>query len=292
MPNTSLPIVKATDIGPRAGQLIVVAGPPGTGKSTFAGGAADYFDPSEVLLIATLPREVNTAIYQTHDLDTIVLYDEDWDPDNKKLIARAYDQFMKITNDLKSDEQYKCVILDNGTEFDDMTWHASLEPFGVADPTDLPGRNKWDPYVKQREKMEAAMRRLMLLTGKVTTTSGDTLKTAVAQPKFIIIPWHVQPPKEGPGDDETADEKGKGVEYEGDYLVMARGQFRRRAEQLFEAFIFADKQQVVDKKTYKTSLEYVVQVQSDRQRHIKTPFSFSDKFIPNSFKNYMEEAGA
>lgn len=278
-------IVKARDLGPGHGMLTVVAGPPGLGKSWFAGTVAEYMDPSEVLLIATLPREVKSVKYQEHNIDTIVITDEDWVPDEGKLMADGYGRLNKLLMELREDEDYGAVIVDNGTEMSELAWHAALETHGTGDPTQL-GRNKWDPYTSLDSNLSQLIYNLALLAGN--TGSGTTSK--VARPKQVIVPWHVQPPKESPGDDESADEKGKGSEYEGEYLLQIRGRQRRSVGQKIDALVYAVRRgEIKDKVSMREEMKYMLQVAPDRKRHTKLPGKKPDvRYIPNNFNEFMK----
>lgn len=253
-------MTKAREISPTQGSLTIIAGPPGLGKSWICGTMAEYLSPDEVLVIATLPRETNSVMYQKHNVDTIVVTDDAWDPDNGELSATGYDQLIDVLRSLRQDTKYKGIILDNGTEAGELAWHASMEPLGVGDPNQLKGGNKFAPYTSVREKMEQLMRSLSVLTGKTGL---------VEQPKLVAIPWHVQPPKESVGDDDSADEKGKGAEYEGSYLPMARGSIRRKIAALVDNFVYASIETVRKKGSMKGEDRYMLQVISDRERHVK-----------------------
>lgn len=258
----ALEVTKARELSPLSGSLTIVAGPPGLGKSWTCGTMAEWLSPEEVLVIATLPREIDSLQYQKHDLDTIIISDEDWRPDAGVLKATGYPKLIDVLRELRQDTKYKGIILDNGTESAELAWHAAMEPLGVGDPNDLGrGSNRFAPYTSLREKMETLLRSLSLLTGK----SG-----LVEQPKLVAIPWHVQPPKETNDDDDSADKKGRGAEYEGEYLPMIRGSFRRRIMGLVDNFIYADLVRVpTGNPLGKTPEHFCLQVVSDREKHVK-----------------------
>jgi hypothetical protein len=157
-----------------------------------------------------------------------------------------------------------------------------MEPYGVASPTKIQGQSRWDPYTDMADNMAQLLTSLTILTGKT--------EVEVGQPKLIWMPWHLQPPKESPTGDETGDQKGEGIEYEGAMLPMIKGGFRRKIHGMVGAYIYADIQELPIKPgSVRTKPAYVVQVFGDRQRHCKIPGPQpKEKFIPNTFSKYME----
>ena len=257
-------VTKARDLSPTQGSLAIIAGPPGLGKSWICGTMAEYLDPAEILVIATLPREVNSLQYQEHNLDTILVTDDGWSPSEGKLNATGYRELMGIVRELRKDTKYAGIILDNGTEAAELAWHAALEPLGVGDPNDLgQGANRFAPYTSLREKLEELMYGLSTLTGKTGFA---------ARPKLVAIPWHIQPPKETSDNDESADQKGKGSEYEGEFLPMVRGAYRRRIGGVVDMTVYSNLVRVQGKNALsQPELHYCIQVISDKERHVKLP---------------------
>jgi len=278
-------VIKATDMAPGKSSIHVVAGPPGLGKSWFCGTVGEIIPPEEVLLIATLAREVKSAKYQQYDYDTIVCEDPEWEPQSGIYKSTGYSSLVKTLRELRTDDKYGAVILDSGTEAGELAWHQALEPWKVADPSEMgTSGNRFAPYTALDSYMDEIVRSLSKLAGH--PAAG---KLSVKRPKFVIITWHVQPPKETIGSDETADEKGEGIEYEGSVLPMIRGRFRRRLGQLIDSFVYADRQAVMDPKTTRTSVQHVIQVRSTKEKHCKFPGILPDgvNFIPNSFPAFI-----
>ena len=128
----------------------IVAGPPGTGKSTLLGDAAKG---RKALLLATLSREVASWKYRQHNVDVIPLWESGWfatDVDGslpKGLKVEGFTRVRQVLNDLLDDEEYEVILLDSGTELAELAWHDAMLPYGVIAPgyiTD--GKSRWLPY--------------------------------------------------------------------------------------------------------------------------------------------------
>lgn len=277
-------IIKATDMRPTKSCITIVAGPPGLGKSWFAGTVAEIVDPKEVLLIATLEREARSALYQKYDFDTVRCVDDEWEPGAGIYHATGYTKLKETIRELRTDENYGAVILDSGTEAGELAWHEALEPWAVGDPSQMGSSgNPYAPYTALDSYMDELTRGLAKLAGHPAGGKGD-----VVRPKHVIITWHVQPPKDSPGTGESADEKGGGVEYEGSVLPMVRGRFRRRLMGMVDAFIYVDRRLEIGP-TGKTERNYKIQVASDNEKHCKIPGILPSKLthINNSFPEYL-----
>jgi len=246
---------KARDVSPTEAMLTMILGPQGMGKSTLCSTVAEVVDPDEVLLIAALPREAKTAGYQYYNFDTVFVEESvDWAPESKKYSPDGYDKVMKVVKELATDEKYRAVIIDNGTEVAEYAWHASLAPLRIGDPGELGSSgNRYTPYTSIREKME----RFMTHVSRLTSDS-------CARKKHVLIPWHPQKPSE----DEL---ENKGVEYVGTEVPMVRGSFRRRAGAKIDTVVYMRRESKVDKKSLKSTMEWKLQVASDMDRHCKIP---------------------
>ncbi len=280
-----LDIIKATNMAPTRSSIHVVAGPPGLGKSWFCGTVAEVVPPEEVLLIATLGREVKSIQYQRHDFDTILIEDDEWEPSRKSYKATGCTKLISLLTELREDDKYAAIILDSGTEAGEMAWHEALSPFNVSDPSEMAESNRFLPYTKTGDLMDQIIRSMAKLAGH---PSGG--KNNVKRTKFVLMTWHVQPPKEKVGSGESADEKGEGVEYEGSVLPMIRGAFRRKLGQYVDSFVYVDRIAEVNKTTARTEMRHVLQVRSDLSKHCKFPGILPDgvNYIDNNFKAYMD----
>ena len=281
-------IVPARSVGLLGGGGIslVVAGPPGTGKSWFLGSMAET---GKTLLIATLTREAKSVQYQRHDVDTIMLQDKHWVPSAGRFDAKAFTSFLDIIDWLMEDDTYKNVVVDNGTELGESAWHEAMSIHGVATPAEMEDkRSRWLPYDQLDIYLDQAIK------GIVSLTSDAAL------PKNVGISWHTQPPKDDNYDTttktvkESADHKGEGVEYEGNALPMIRGRYRRRLAAQVDCYLSTELQHNLKRGDKSLSLkgtipEYMVQVRPNKERHTKFPGVMPDvSFIHNEFGNLVE----
>lgn len=249
-----------------------IAGPPGTGKSTVLGSMADVLGRDRVLLLATLAREAESWRYQEDPpLSRIVFQDGGWVPTLGKLEATAFRQFLDTLEYLHDiDDQFDGIVVDSGTELAELGWHLSMLPHGVATPAEMDSdKSRFLPYESLDIHLSSAVNKLQALT-----------KTA-KRPKHVLVSWHVQAPKddttEKVGTDrirkESADNAGKGVEYEGDVLPMVRGRFRRRVASQFDAMLYTEIQFTVPQGLSRSGVEpqFMLQVRPNPERHSKFP---------------------
>lgn len=271
------------------GISLVIAGPPGTGKSWFLGSMAET---GKTLLIATLAREAKSVMYQRHDVDVILLQDNGWVPSSGKFEAESFTKFLDVIEWLKDDEEYKNIVVDNGTELAEAAWHEAMSIHGVATPAEMDDqRSRWLPYDQLDIYLDQAIKGIVSLTDDA------------ARPKNVGISWHTQPPKDDTYDTKTqttkasADSKGEGVEYEGTMLPMIRGRYRRRLAGQVDCYLMTDLQHNIKREEGKTTLsltkgiqpEYKVQVRPNKERHTKFPGELPNiAYIDNEFKYLVE----
>jgi len=275
-----IPKIQPTSLAARRA-CVVVEGPPGTGKSTLCGSMAEFVGPKKTLLIATLPREIESWKYTQLEVPHVLIQDSDWKPDEKKFVADGFPEFLRTVRWLREeDEQYEAVILDSGTELAEQGWHAALAPHGVWTPADMDGRSRWLPYETLTNLLDQGIKELLSLT-KIAKV-----------PKHVMVTWHVQPPKDDQVVEgtkkESADHAAKGVEYEGDVLPMIRGQYRRKLGSQFPTVVYTDMQikaNLTIGGNKSTDILYKLQVRSDPERHTKLPGPLPPmQYINNDFR--------
>lgn len=274
-------------VGQRNGVAVVVAGPPGTGKSSFCGSAIPT--SKKPLLICLLERELDSWLYRRYNPDHILIRDEKWNLVTGNLETKAFDNLVLLAEDLLEDETYDLVIVDPGTEIDTFAWRKVMS---------MQSQDGTIATIKDQRGSFAVYEQLVdLLNQAVRSLIG--LAYAGKRPKNVIITWHVQPAKEDTtekvGTEKvvrvSADHRGQGSEYEGSVLPAVRGQFRRRLHALVPAFVFTDILYRQQAKGGKIDVvpEYVLQVRPDQERHTKLPGKLPEvKYIPNSWTEFVK----
>lgn len=261
--------------------IMVVAGPPGTGKSTLCGQA---IPKGKTLIIALLPRELDSWLYRKYNPDS-VLIEDNWKPSEGIYEATGFDQFISLCEELLTDDTYETIIVDPGTELGQLAWHKALRSQAADDVGGLPESSRWIAYDVLDDYMDQAIRSVTALA----------FEGVAKKPKNVLITWHVQPAKDDTVeklDKDTkrvklsADHLAEGTEYEGKVLPMVRGRFRRRLQALISTFVYTDIQW--ERKQVGLRLEmvpkYVIQVRPDQERHTKIPGKLPESlYIPNDW---------
>ena len=193
---------------------------------------------------------------------------------------------------LIDDDEYRVVLVDNGTELGEFAWHESLKGFGVGSPADMEDRdNRFRPYTKIADLMRQAL------------DATVALKFA-KKPKHVGIAWHLQPTKDDTvAYDKSAqahvkktssDKKAAGSEYLGDYLPTLQGGFRRKIAAMVDGVVythvFHERPKRVKGKSLRDSVgsgtrpHYMIQVVADEERMASVPGPLPpEMFIDNDW---------
>ena len=263
---------------------IVILGAPGLGKSTLAGSVMELPEVEKALLLIAKPGEEKSWLYEKYGLsdNAEIYFDEGWLPTLDQYKAGAYISLLRRIEGLRQDDEYDAVIIDPGTDVGELITHHLLAPNKVGSPGDLPNTQQY--YAQLASKAQEFVGRANLLA-----CAG-----LAKRPKFVLIPWHTQPPKEGIVQNlgqgvktktESADQKGQGIEYEGLVLPQLEGKYRRKLNADVDVTVFCDvetKKKVVDGKMTE-STEFLMQVVPNKDRHSKIRIAptLGKAMIPN-----------
>lgn len=273
---------------------IIALGGPGLGKSTLAGSICEVVPPNETLLIVAKPGEEKSFTYVKHGLDQSaeLFFDMGWLPGLKRYKAGAYNKLLQRIVDLVDDTKFGAVIVDPGTDVVNMIEHCILEPHGKGSFGDL-------------ADTMGAYRSLGDMSQEFLMTASLLSSRLVKRPKWVIIPWHVQPAKEGQyvkigqgqkEKQESADEKAQGIEYEGVVLPMLEGRYRRKLAADVDVVVYCDLEVKKNLRTQVDEVSYFIQAAPNKDRHAKVRGSpvLRGRF-PNNMQALiaaMEEANA
>lgn len=277
-------ISKASEAGPKIADSGVVAGPPGSGKSTLLGSMAEVEAASPILVVATLPREIKSWKYQQHNVDYILINDDDWMPTLGHFNAIGFKKFLELMVELRDDTHYRSIVIDSGTELGEMGWHYAMAVHNVASPAEMEDkRSRWLPYEQLDIHLDQAVKSAVALT----------MPGIAKLPKNVWFSWHSQAAKEDSMDPnkQTADKLAKTKEYEGKTLPMIRGRFRKRLMSLVSTFIWTHKTFTGD--ALNKQVNYQLQVVSDFERSCKVPgpvpdFRFLESNLWKDFLPFLE----
>lgn len=266
------------------GWALCVAGPPGTGKSTFGGSAAEF---GKVALLATKPREANSWLYRENksSITSRIYHDPKWRPSLEMYEANAFIELAQSILRLYDDKEHQFVVLDPFTDVVSLIAHEMLKVEKVASPRDSRDSQGFYGGLKYRLK---------------ELTQMLTALCFAPHPKHVIVTVHTMPPKDdvqlsqrqGGGTKESSDNKAAGIEYEGAVLPMIEGGYRREFASEFDAMLFTEVQtrKVRDGAKMVDEVSYLLQVQPDNDRHAKSIFgnAFTEKYIPNHFGEILK----
>lgn len=255
-------------------------GSPGVGKSVLLGSVGEL--TSNVLLLAPKPNEVNSYMYRKHGIDkTAEIYkDHKWKPSLGIFEADGFLRLSRRILELYDDTTYEAVLVDPLTDVVQLAAHDLMKAEKVETPRDL--KDAIGFYGSLKYKLKDFVQTLVGLA------SPD-----LPQPKHVFCSVHAQPTKEEDiKGKETADAKGKGVEFYGDSLPMIEGGYRREIAAEFDIVGYNSVQHTVGRDNGKMvrQVEYVVQLTPDNERHAKVRLSpaLTEKTFPNNLKAILE----
>ena len=267
---------------------IVALGGPGLGKSTLAGSICELVPPEETLLIVAKPGEEKSFSYMKHGLKPELFYDLGWLPGLKRFKAGAYNKLLQRSVDLLDDTAFGAVIFDPGTDVINMIEHSILEPYGKGSFGEL-------------ADTMGAYRQLGDMSQEFLQTAALLSSAFAKRPKWVIVPWHVQPAKEGqyvklgPGQKEkqdSSDERAQGIEYEGVVLPMLEGRYRRKLAADVDVVVYCD---IEVKKNLRTGIDevsYFIQAAPNKDRHAKVRGApVMQRRFPNNMKVLVNAMG-
>lgn len=247
-------------------------GSPGTGKSHLLGTICELVPPTEVLLIAPKPREINSALYMKHGLDKTaqVFSDRRWRPTLGLHEAGGFVALNRAILDLYDDETYSVILVDPITDVVNLAAHDLMKGEKAATPRDMSDSRGY--YGSLRYKMQEFIENLVGLADP-----------SMKRPKHVFCAVHAQPAK----DDEKSESMG--VEFEGSVLPMIEGSFRQKIAGEFDMVMYSrikHTQAVVAGKMQRNT-QYVVQLAADNERHAKVSFLNLDVLKGRDFPNHL-----
>lgn len=270
----------------------IVQGPPGTGKSYAASTIAKFIDPSRCRALITKPREATSAGYIERGIPTEIFSDVlTWKPESGKYAVSGWKNLFKRVEELQLDNDVHGIVIDPGTDAAELLRHDILSFHKVASSGELANTQSYYALVANRMKT--------FIEGLSAAAT-----TVVEVPKVVIVTWHTQPPKEeavlsrgqGGGTKASADQRGRGIEYEGVALPKLEGGYRRDICGEFDFSLFTH----LNKKNTSqgTKVEYQLQTSPHKGFHAKCAPLLDgdvDTYIPNDLsilhKAWLERKG-
>jgi len=261
-------------------------GPPKTGKSYMLGTISEVLGIENPILLAPKPREVNSAKYREHDIDSEIFRDHRWQPAMELYEIGAFKALYARVISLYDDEDHDVVLLDPFTDVVTIAAHELFMVEKAENPKDL--RDSIGFYGALNHKLKGFTQ---ALTG---LASPDLPK-----PKHVFVAVHAQPTKEEDIKGKaTTEAQAKGISFLGESLPMIEGGYRREIAAEFDIVGFTSLQYEHVRVGSKLVREahFVVQVSADPDNHagIAVIPRLDEKTIPNSMVDLfrvIEEAG-
>jgi hypothetical protein len=239
-------------------------------------------------------KEINAYAYTRWGKRAQVdLYaDVRWSPSLGKEGFRAdgYNKMLKMADELYDDNEYGAVIVDPGTRIGAISGHELLKAAGVATPGELGEGGSLGFYGDQKKKQPELMDMIFGLSS-----------SAAKFPKYVIIPWHMEPvretaprsKKEGGGMKEHADKKYKGITYEGGAVPVIDGAYKYFIGGSFGVKIWCEKESNYDKGLKRDVMQYYFRLVTDGDRECKVSVGKEPEVerISNSFAELLKAIG-
>jgi hypothetical protein len=271
----------------------MLCGPDGVGKSYAAGSILEVIDERAYLFALDVKETVASAYTRWGNRVEIDLYaDVRWAPSLGKegFRADAYNRMLRKADALFDDNEFGAVIVDPGTRIGMISGHELLKVAGVATPGELGEGGSLGFYGDQRKKQPELIDLILGLTS-----------SAAKLPKYVIIPWHMEPvretaprsKKEGGGVKEHADKKYKGITYEGGAVPVMDGATKYFVGGSFGAKIWCGKESKYNKTSKQDEMYYYFLLQSEGERECKMSIGSQPSVVrvENSFSALLEAIG-
>jgi hypothetical protein len=266
---------------------IILQGPDGDGKSAAAASIVDLLPPDKKVYVIALDFKEERAWAYTRygDRIDVDVYMDRWSPSLGKegFRADAFDKVLKKIDSLYDDTTYGAVIIDPGTRIKDISSNAILKVEGVGRPGELGEGGSLRFYGDQAKKQPELIDMLLGLTS-----------AAAKYPKYVIIPWHMQPVKEeapakGGGQKQHSDKKHKGITYEGGAVPVMDGSAKYYVGGRFDVKVWAGKDKKYNPKTKANEPWYYLLLRSDGDRECKISIGLPKKDrVDNNMKAMLE----
>lgn len=251
----------------RGGLSFLLVGSGGTGKSWFAGTAAER---GAAKLIAFRPKEIDSYQYVQHGLneDAVLINDPRWAPTMDSYEAGAYQKLMRTLWDLQDDDETDIVIFDPLTDVNEIIKREILKKERVG---------------RVKEYSDG-----LSLWGEVRDRWMEVLNNMTAlqyaeHPKHIIGIVHAKPPSE--------EEEGRqGIQFHGTSLPMLQGSVKYDITAEFQVVLHTRIERNFNQKLKRQEESYVVEVRANAERHNKIALApaLQERTLPNDFGSVMD----
>lgn len=242
--------------------LIGIAGPPKTGKSTFARSAAQL---GKTAVALTDPGELE--FYRSQCDDVTVFFDDEWRPFKGQYNPTGFKALMKwLESHEESDTKF--IVIDHGPGLGELCMHENLRMAQTDNPKDMPYGTG---YTGHDRLMLQLIQQLQLLAKRG---------------KHIVITWHVKMKEmEGVGDAKERKQMTGEVEKEFDeqLLPVLSTSFRQAIPGYFPVWLYTRPI------GYGKGRKYLVTAVPDETRPAACRLDFKPDVDPAKIPNSMGE---